>query len=267
MIHLDRLINYSNSFGSSQPLGSLKIKTVASLITETWAITPAILIKKDLTYYGLFYEEFRWCKGISCFYQKQMQRQHSQMFFKIGVLKNFAIFTGKYLCWSLFLTKLQGFRCFPVNIAKIFKSSFFIEHLRCLLLQMFCFTLYFQKDVAEYIVVLHCIVVSFWNLKSLLFALICCITRCYSLPFVVIRCHLLLLVVPLVVTRCTTRCHSLSFVVPLVVTRCHSFSFTLTLCTTRCHLLSLDYHSLSLLVTRCTSQLSFYKRSSAHFCF
>ena len=27
----------------------------------------------------------------------------SQMFFKIDVLKNFAIFIGKHLCWSLFL--------------------------------------------------------------------------------------------------------------------------------------------------------------------
>ena len=185
-------------------------------------------------------KSFADAKASLVFIKNRCWGSSSQMFFKIGALKNFAIFTGKYLCWSLFLTKLQGFRCFPVNIAKIFKSSFFIEHLRCLLLQMFCFTLYFQKDVAEYIVVLHCIVVSFWNLKSLLFAFICCITRCYSLPFVVIRCHLLLLVVPLVVTRCTTRCHSLSFVVPLVVTRCHSFSFTVTRCTTRCHLLSLD---------------------------
>ena len=31
------------------------------------------------------------------------------MFFKIGVLKNFAIFTGKHLCQSLFLTKLQAY--------------------------------------------------------------------------------------------------------------------------------------------------------------
>ena len=30
----------------------------------------------------------------------------SQMFLKIGVLKNFANFTGKHLCWSLFLIKL-----------------------------------------------------------------------------------------------------------------------------------------------------------------
>ena len=32
----------------------------------------------------------------------------SQMFFKIDVLKNFANFTGKHLCWSLFLIKLQA---------------------------------------------------------------------------------------------------------------------------------------------------------------
>ena len=32
----------------------------------------------------------------------------SQIFFKIDVLKNFASFTGKYLCWSLFLNKAAG---------------------------------------------------------------------------------------------------------------------------------------------------------------
>ena len=32
------------------------------------------------------------------------------MFFKIGVLKHFAIFTGKHVCWSLFLIKLQASR-------------------------------------------------------------------------------------------------------------------------------------------------------------
>ena len=31
----------------------------------------------------------------------------SQMFFKKDVLKNFANFTGKHLCWSLFLIKLK----------------------------------------------------------------------------------------------------------------------------------------------------------------
>ena len=32
---------------------------------------------------------------------------HSQIFFRIGVLRNFAMFTGKHMCWSLILIKLQ----------------------------------------------------------------------------------------------------------------------------------------------------------------
>ena len=35
---------------------------------------------------------------------------HSQMFFKIGVLKKSAHFTRKHLCWSLFLIKLQTWK-------------------------------------------------------------------------------------------------------------------------------------------------------------
>ena len=34
----------------------------------------------------------------------------SQMFFKIGVLKKFAHFTRKHLCWSLFLITLQTWK-------------------------------------------------------------------------------------------------------------------------------------------------------------
>ena len=96
-----------------------------------------------------------------------------QMFFKIGVLKNFTMFKGKHLCWSYFLIQLQGWRpaivlkrdfntgallwilqnlvslwpatllkkrpqhrCFPVNITKCLRIAFFMEHLRCLLLKM-----------------------------------------------------------------------------------------------------------------------------------
>ena len=40
----------------------------------------------------------------------------SQMLFKIGVLKNFALFTGKHLCWSLSLIKLLGWR--PATLIK-----------------------------------------------------------------------------------------------------------------------------------------------------
>ena len=34
----------------------------------------------------------------------------SQIFFKIDALKNFEIFTGKHLCWSLFFNKVVGLR-------------------------------------------------------------------------------------------------------------------------------------------------------------
>ena len=55
------------------------------------------------------------------------------MFFKIGVLNNFAIFTEIHLCWSLFFKKLQAklfekkiqHRCFSCKYREICKSSFF----------------------------------------------------------------------------------------------------------------------------------------------
>ena len=41
-----------------------------------------------------------------------------QMSFKIDVLKNFAIFTEKHMCWRL------HHRCFPVNVTRIFLYKF-----------------------------------------------------------------------------------------------------------------------------------------------
>ena len=40
----------------------------------------------------------------------------SQMFFKMGVPKNFAIFTKKHMCWNLFLLRLQPWR--PTTLLK-----------------------------------------------------------------------------------------------------------------------------------------------------
>ena len=65
-----------------------------------------------------------------------IRSSRSQMFFRIGVLKNFAIFTGKHLCRSLFLIKLQCWRpatllkrdstqVFSCEYCKIFKNTFF----------------------------------------------------------------------------------------------------------------------------------------------
>ena len=46
----------------------------------------------------------------------QIRSSGSQIFCKIGALKDWAIFTGKHLCWSLFFIKLQVFS--PATLLK-----------------------------------------------------------------------------------------------------------------------------------------------------
>ena len=53
------------------------------------------------------YKEFAPNKFLENTFQK-FRSSHSQLFFKIGALKNFAILTGKHLCWSLVLIKLPA---------------------------------------------------------------------------------------------------------------------------------------------------------------
>ena len=65
-----------------------------------------------------------------------------EVFCKKDVFRNFAKFTGKHLCQSLFFSKVAGLRpatllkkrpwhrCFPVNFAKSLRTPFFTEHLR-----------------------------------------------------------------------------------------------------------------------------------------
>ena len=62
------------------------------------------------------------------------------MFFKIGVLKNFAKFTGKHLSLGLFFTKVASSACnfikketavqvFSCEFGENFKNTFLAEHL------------------------------------------------------------------------------------------------------------------------------------------
>ena len=171
---------------------------------------------------------FAAAKASVVFIKNRCRSSRSQMFFKVDVFKNFAIFTGKHLCWSLFLIKLQAFRCFPVNIAKFLRVAF---------LQNICFC---RCSVLHYIFIktllnILQLYIAFFVLTPKI-TLIRFRSLCHSLSSVVALCHSLsvvaLLIVLLVVIRCTTRCHLyylLSFVVALVVT-----------CTTRFHSLSLD---------------------------
>ena len=80
-----------------------------------------------------------------------------------GVLQNFAKFTGKHQCESLFLIKLQSLvpgikrpwhRCFPVNFAKFLRTSFLTEHLWWLLLSkmwlVWQFSIFHESSFTEY---------------------------------------------------------------------------------------------------------------------
>ena len=79
--------------------------------------------------------------------EKRMFRSsYQKCSIKKGVLRNFAKFTGKYLCQSLFFNKIAGLgpatllkkrlwhRCFAVKFAKFLRTPFVTEHLRWLLL-------------------------------------------------------------------------------------------------------------------------------------
>ena len=69
-----------------------------------------------------------------------------EVFCTKGFLKNFAKFAGKHLCQSHFFNKVADFRpanllkktlwhrCFPVDFAKLLRTTFFTEHLQWLLL-------------------------------------------------------------------------------------------------------------------------------------
>ena len=70
----------------------------------------------------------------------------ADIFLELGVLKNFAIFTGKHLCCSLYLTKLQACNFIKKNTQtkvfsceyckKILRKPFFTEYLRRLFLYL-----------------------------------------------------------------------------------------------------------------------------------
>ena len=53
-----------------------------------------------------------------------------KVFHKTAVLKNFAMFTGKYLCWNLFFNKNAGLQaCSPAALLKeTRKQVFFCEY-------------------------------------------------------------------------------------------------------------------------------------------
>ena len=88
-------------------------------------------------------------KKFNCQNQKRcpfFRSSRPEVFCKNGVLKNFAKFTEKQLCQSIFFNKVAGLRpatflkkrfwhrCFPMIFAKFLRTLFLTEHLWWLLL-------------------------------------------------------------------------------------------------------------------------------------
>ena len=77
------------------------------------------------------------------FISAKLQKQPPEVFYKKGVLRNFAKFTGKHLCQSLFFNKVAGLRpkdcdfvkketlaqVFSCEFCEISKNTFSTEHL------------------------------------------------------------------------------------------------------------------------------------------
>ena len=66
---------------------------------------------------------YKVCPNLHCYL---ILNSRAAVFCKKDVLKNFAEFTEKYLCQSLFFNTVAGLklwhRCFPVNFAKFLKA-------------------------------------------------------------------------------------------------------------------------------------------------
>ena len=100
-----------------------------------------ILILKNNAFFNVEIKPLSTTFYFSQFHDHIFRNSRSQMFFKIGALKNFAIFR-----------KLQH-RYFSCEYCEIFKNSFSIEHLRWLLL-------YFLK------VIKYDVLILFSSIKS-----------------------------------------------------------------------------------------------------
>ena len=86
------------------------------------------------------------CFMLSAIKERKIRNSRQEVFCKKGVLRNFAKFTGEPLCESLFFNKVAGGSCnfikketlaqvFSCEFCEISKNTFFIEHLRWLLLE------------------------------------------------------------------------------------------------------------------------------------
>ena len=89
-----------------------------------------------------------------------IRSSHRRCSVKKGVLRNFAKFTGKHLCQSVFFNKVAGlrpatllkkrlwYRCFPVKFAKFLRTPFLQNTSRRLVLNNKCCN--YKLEVKKY---------------------------------------------------------------------------------------------------------------------
>ena len=99
-------------------------------VLNTSPITASEYVSEYVCFY-YYYFHFEWIK---------FRSSRLQMSFKTGVFRNFAIFTGHHLDWSLFIIKLPACKpanCYKesMNIANFLRTAFLIEHFRLLLVK------------------------------------------------------------------------------------------------------------------------------------
>ena len=104
-------------------LTALQIRaTQRSITTSLWPLTA-----------HMYYVMITATRGIS---KKSFfiifRSSRMQIFFKTGVIGNFAIFAGKPFCWTLFFVNLvpkeTSAQMIPAKIAKLLCAVFFMEH-------------------------------------------------------------------------------------------------------------------------------------------
>ena len=107
-----------------------KCTTRCSIFKWKFLVTCQRLLLKS-SYFSLI--PGLWCP-FKVFSYKKGQKQPPEAFYKKAISKNFTKFTGKHLCWSYVLIKLQTFqtsnfvnkrhqhRCFPANIANFLRT-------------------------------------------------------------------------------------------------------------------------------------------------
>ena len=102
---------FLTSFSLDIRAGSIKVQTNITVLLYSGVLTHSAPLVSLYTHWK--YRKFSFFY-VSRGYRKRhevglrtLKSSRSQMFFRIGVLKNFAIFKGTQLSWSFFLIKLQ----------------------------------------------------------------------------------------------------------------------------------------------------------------